>query len=217
MAYQALQGALNQIAGTTGLAADAAANAAIARVGTIEGQHGTLISGEYYYHASPASQTTKTGTLNAAYVTPLYIPNTVTISKIALEQTAAGAATSVCRVGIWSDATTGGFPGALLLECGTIDTTGANGVKELTISQALPKGLYWVGAVSQGATFTWRSCQTPAATTFLFRQGTSLPAANDSGGAYFQTGMSAGLVAWTSASSNHVSVTDAPRLIFKVT
>ena len=44
-----------------------------------------------------------------------------------------------------------GFPGALLLDAGTVDISAATGEKDLAINLTLPAGLYWVGGGGQGS------------------------------------------------------------------
>lgn len=62
--------------------------------------------------------------------------------------TAAGAGGGgVVRLGIYSDDGTG-RPGTLILDAGTVDAT-TTGVKEITISQAVTRGVYWLVAVPQ--------------------------------------------------------------------
>jgi hypothetical protein len=59
-------------------------------------------------------------------------------------------------------------PGTLVVDGGTIDMTGANGIKELTVSAAVTPGLYWLGSAGQGAPATapktrqWTTLVNPA-------------------------------------------------------
>jgi hypothetical protein len=86
-------------------------------------------------------------------LSPLMAPATTTIDRIGIEVTSAGTASvSICRIGIWADS--GGAPGTLLLDAGTV-ATDSTGLKEITISQALTLGtLYWLGVAPQGAAGT---------------------------------------------------------------
>lgn len=87
----------------------------------------------------------------------LVVPAAVTINQISVQVTGA-IANAVGRVGIYSSDASD-YPGSLLLEA----TSGAqldfttNGVKTVTISQALTAGVYWVAAASQVASATLRS------------------------------------------------------------
>lgn len=53
------------------------------------------------------------------------------------------------RLGIYDDGTNL-YPGSLILDCGTVDCT-TSGVKTITISQALTRGIKWVAFVSDVA------------------------------------------------------------------
>lgn len=76
---------------------------------------------------------------------PFDVANTITIDRIGIEITTAFAA-AVYRLGIRND--DGGYPGALLLDAGTIDAS-TTGFKEITISQLLSAGKYWFTGTSQ--------------------------------------------------------------------
>ena len=96
-----------------------------------------LKSGLYYHTLQPQSGTaTATPTAGVLYVAPFFVPSAVTLIRIGAEVTTGGSAGAVVRLGIWSD-TGSGYPGALVLDAGTIDGTSAT-VQEITISQADP-------------------------------------------------------------------------------
>lgn len=82
--------------------------------------------------------------------TPFTISKKVTVTKIAINVTVQGDSSTTARLAIYSAAATTKYPGALLLDCGTvaIDSTG---VKEISISQSLDPGLYWL-AINHGST-----------------------------------------------------------------
>jgi hypothetical protein len=80
-----------------------------------------------------------------------------TIDRIGVYITA-GAGSSVVRLGIYS--TSSGIPGSLLVDGGTVATT-STGFKEVTVSQVVSAGLYWLAAVAQTATPDWAYCQSP--------------------------------------------------------
>jgi hypothetical protein len=79
---------------------------------------------------------------NTIYCMPITIGSTKTFTKIGVEVTSTGASSS-CRLGIYDSTGTGGFPGARVLDAGTIDSHTATGNKTITISQSL-KGNYWL-------------------------------------------------------------------------
>lgn len=83
---------------------------------------------------------------------PLPIADRTAVDRIACEVTSAGTTGAVVRLGIYEDNGENN-PGALLVDAGTVDAT-TTGVKELTISQTLEPGLYWLVAVNQGTPST---------------------------------------------------------------
>lgn len=75
-----------------------------------------------------------------------------TLDRLGVWITSGGAAGSVVRLGLYG--TTGGVPGTLLVDGGTVGST-TTGFKEVTISQVITAGLYWVGADNQVASADW--------------------------------------------------------------
>ena len=115
---------------------------------------GTFTSGLYYTQLMPVGDGTLVTSANNLVVSRFVVAKTTTFDRIAAEVTA-GAVGSTVRLGIYAD--TGGHrPSALVLDAGTIDGNTV-AVQEITISQQLVPGLYWVGAVAQGGTPTVRS------------------------------------------------------------
>lgn len=104
----------------------------------------------HYYQCTPATGLSTDSTLgwNVVRVMPFVVPNRVTITRLGAEVTVAGAAGSLFRLGIYAD-NGNTFPGALVLDAGTIPGDSAT-VQELTVSKALKPGLYWVGGAVQG-------------------------------------------------------------------
>lgn len=74
------------------------------------------------------------------------VAKTVTVDRIGVFCGAA-VALSTSRLGIYRD-NGDGYPGALVLDAGTVDTS-STGFKEITISQQLIPDLYWIGGVGQ--------------------------------------------------------------------
>lgn len=96
--------------------------------------------------ATGTSNTLGNGTVRAY---AWYLPHDVTLTKIGAEVTVIGDVGSKVRLGIYAD--TGLMrPGALAFDAGTIAGDSAT-VQEVTISQTLTKGLYWVAAAVQDA------------------------------------------------------------------
>lgn len=119
-----------------------------------------------YYGAHPQGHSTGANGTGVAMLVPFWVSANFTANRIGVEVITAAAASTV-RLGIYGS-NTDDQPGALLLDAGTVDST-TTGVKEVTISQALRPGLYWLGAVNQGGNPTLRTIGTgslsPVATT----------------------------------------------------
>lgn len=95
------------------------------------------------------SLSTYAAALNSMHLQPM--PLTAgTLDRIGIEVTGAGGVGSVIRLGLYAD-NGEGFAGALILDAGTVDSTGT-GVKEITVSQAVSAGLYWLAYVAQVGT-----------------------------------------------------------------
>lgn len=110
------------------------------------------------------------------YVAAILIPAACTVDRISCKIADAAGSGGTTRLGIYSpDANN--MPGALLLDAGTVDATGT-GVKEITISQALSAGWYWLAAVNQGAA-------SPTANLYYFNDGSKVIRTNYLGAANF--------------------------------
>ena len=112
-------------------------------------------SGQYVQAWQGAGNSNQTTTLNELNFTPVYVPQSLTADRIAVNVGIAGSAGAVVRLGIYSPSATTGLPGALVLDAGTV-ASDSTGFKEITISQALNTGLYWLSVVSQTATCSLR-------------------------------------------------------------
>lgn len=110
-------------------------------------------SGRYVHVVSAAAASTSnaltTGTLRLA---PWFVASPITIDRIGAEITTVGESGSKLRVGVYSD-NGHAFPGALLLDAGQIAGDSAT-VQDLTVSQVIPAGLYWVGGAVQSVVTT---------------------------------------------------------------
>lgn len=103
-----------------------------------------------YYYGHPASTTTAAGsavTANQLYAIPVFVPETVTITKVALFVTT-GAASSNVRLGLYNCAA--GVPTSLVIDGGTASTAGSSTTPSVTISQSLSPGWYFIAAVFDG-------------------------------------------------------------------
>jgi hypothetical protein len=111
-----------------------------------------------------------------------------TFNRAGLDVTAA-TATAVTRVGIYADAVDFNFPGALIADWGTIDSSAIADptVANVTINQTLQPGLYWLAVVAQTAAGTLRSSNP------LEAINTSAPGGSALEAALVQTGVSGAL------------------------
>lgn len=106
-----------------------------------------------YFQINNHNSTTQIATANRGLWALFMVNRTTTYDRICCEVTVGGVGgTPVIRMGIYEALTTGA-PGALVLDAGTIDST-AIAVKEITISQSLDPGAYFLYFCSEGATTT---------------------------------------------------------------
>lgn len=107
-----------------------------------------IITGQYSNVLVNLDTSVKTLVADHLYATPYMAARLLTVDRIAVEIKTAAAGKSA-RLGIYRNGTNM-YPGALVLDCGTINC-GTTGVKEIVIDQQLSKGLYWLAIVSDGA------------------------------------------------------------------
>ncbi|MDD3813311.1 MAG: hypothetical protein PHZ02_01585 [Desulfocapsaceae bacterium] len=112
------------------------------------------VTGDRYY-TTPLNGTTLTTaglTVGTLVALPFIVPRTITLDRIAVNITTGTVGASSTRLGIYID--NGNlYPGSLILDAGTVDSSaaGGGGVKTITINQILMKNtLYWLVAVSDG-------------------------------------------------------------------
>ena len=101
----------------------------------------------YFFGAGVVIGTTPALGADTLYGIPIYVPRTMTFDRIAIHVTT-GAVSSNIRLGIHKLGTNL-YPGVLVLDAGEVDSA-TTGVKTITISQQLAKGLYFVALVSNG-------------------------------------------------------------------
>lgn len=97
------------------------------------------------YIRTPAAQQTGGGaTANTSYYQPIYINGTITADRIALYTGPTFVGTAAVRLGIYNHDLTTGKPSTVLLDAGTVSATAANTIYQITISQTLSTGYYWL-------------------------------------------------------------------------
>lgn len=106
------------------------------------------VSGTYFgpTNFSRDAETNLTVTSNRLYALPIFVPQDSTYTGIGISVTTIGG--SSARLGIYENL--GGVPGDLLLDAGTVPTT-TTGAKEISISEDLTSGWYWLTMVFNGA------------------------------------------------------------------
>lgn len=125
----------------------------------------------YYSHGLFASAATSTTvpTLNDLHVRPFLVPVRRAFDRIGVNVTGAAAAGGVLRFGIYADG--GGVPGSLLVDAGTVSST-STGAREVTISQTLNPGVWWLAAVTQTASCSMTSYASATTTPWQSRYTT---------------------------------------------
>ena len=88
-------------------------------------------------------------TADEIYAIPCIISRALTIDRLYIQVTTAGAAGKIARLGVYKDGANV-YPGALVKDYGTV-AVDATGIKYAGVDQALTKGLYWLVIVSDGA------------------------------------------------------------------
>lgn len=110
-------------------------------------------SGYYSLGTENQPQTTLALTVNRLVLTPFRVPVRRAFDRIGINVTTAATAASggVLRMGLY--ASSGGIPGSLIVDAGTISSETAGG-REVVISQTLDPGVYWIGVCAQVAACT---------------------------------------------------------------
>lgn len=107
------------------------------------------------YYGPEGVPTTNTPSANQLTLAPMNIDRVCLLQALVAEVTTVGSAGAVVRLGVYKDDGSGMYPGALVLDAGTIDATIlGNATITLSTALALAPGRYWVGGASQGAPST---------------------------------------------------------------
>lgn len=122
-------------------------------------------TGNYYTTPVAGTQDNLTTVATKLGASPFVVTRTISIDRIAIEVTTLALAT-VVRLGIYNDDGSV-FPGSLLLDAGTVDTSTA-GLKTITISQTLSPGLYWLAAATGATSPELRAVTTNVSVIFGF-------------------------------------------------
>ena len=92
-----------------------------------------------------------TNVANTIRYVPFYLDQDITVTRMGINVVSAGAASSTCRLGIYTNDSSNNQPSTRLVDTGTIDLV-ATGPKSVTgLSVALTKGLYWMAYFGNSA------------------------------------------------------------------
>lgn len=167
-----------------------------------------LLSGAYYQSQFATSQGVTGLTNNNLRAAPFTVFGRTSFSGLVLEVTTAGPAGAAMRLGIYADDGTG-YPGALILDAGTV-LADSTGFKEIAITQALARGLYWLVAVGEVGGISVRGLAAPSFS--IVPQSNSAGAAQAAG--WSVGGGTGGLPAMYPAGGGALS--NIPRILIKV-
>lgn len=123
-----------------------------------------LAAGRYFSSPCAGTGTFAMGNGDARF-SPLFVGQTTTIDRLAVNVTVAGSTGAVTRLALFND--NGSFKPGTVRAQGTVDST-TTGLKTLTVSDTLVPGVYWVVAVNQGAPTT------NATLTFISQAGLAM-------------------------------------------
>ena len=146
-----------------------------------------LTTGLYYSTLRATANATTAGTFQTVFFTPILFDTTETFDRIALTTGSSYSGTGAVRLGIYNNDVTTGKPTTVVLDAGTVATTAASTNYEITISQSLNAGAYWLAFCVQTAPTT----STYIGTTGLLGLGyqVSTSGTGTTGGTWTQTGV----------------------------
>jgi hypothetical protein len=156
-----------------------------------------MVSGTYYRSLSSVGASTPTN--QRVYYAPIFISSTTSFDRLSLITNSTFVGTASVRLGIFND--TDGQPSTVVLDAGTVSVTAASTVYEITISQSLNPGIYWLAFCQQTAPTTANYIGSGSANTSLFSPiigaATVLPQSNQIWG-YTQNSVSGAFATATS-------------------
>jgi hypothetical protein len=176
---------------------------AATRTPKLKQQSGTYIRSAVLVDASAGA------THQRATWQPIYVDSTTSFDRLAVRTASTFVGSTTARLGIFNN--TNGLPSTVVLDAGTVAVTAASTIYEITISQSLDAGFYWLCFAQQGTAPTTGTYIGTAAGGAQFQNYyiVSQTAPNASGTfGYFQNSVTG---AFATASSP-TSVTTAPHV-----
>jgi len=162
-----------------------------------------FVSGQYYSHFAGGGSSTGSLSANTLIGVPIFIGGSQAVTEIGIEVTGAGAGGTVIRLGIYSDS--GGVPGSLLLDAGTVAADSA-AVKTIAITQTLDPGWYFL-ALNTDSAATVRICNISIVPSIL---GASSSSAGST--VYYTRSLAYGALPATFGSVTRVTSGNCPRI-----
>jgi len=136
-----------------------------------------------YYRGLGAS-TSITATVNQTVYVPFAVNKTTTFDRIALQTDATYVGTGSVRLGIYNNDSTTGKPSTVLLDAGTVATTAASTIYQITISQSLTANTnYWLvfNMQTAAATPNYRASVSSVASSLGYLVSTTGANSSDAG------------------------------------
>ena len=139
-------------------------------------------TGLYYKGLGPGSQTAA-AVVNQTVYAPFIVNKTNTFDRIAIETLSTYVGTGAVRLGIYNNDNTTGKPSTVVLDAGTVATTAASTIYQITISQSLSAGNYWLAFNMQTAAATpnYRLMLVSTASSLGYTVSTTGALASDAG------------------------------------
>lgn len=103
-------------------------------------------TGAYLYGYPVNAHNTAALTVDQLLAGVHFVARSLTIDRIAVNVSTAGAAGKKARLGIYANGENN-YPGALVLDAGTVDVD-STGIKSIIVDQVLSKGIYWFVVLS---------------------------------------------------------------------
>jgi|LakMenE18May11ns_1017448.scaffolds.fasta_scaffold9677478_1 hypothetical protein len=153
--------ALTDSVSSTSTTTAATANAVKIAYDVAQSPTWTFISGYYYkgVSAQPVFTTPAPLAANNTYYLPFVVTATTTFDRIMIRTGIGFVGTSSVRLGIYNSS--GGKPTTVLLDAGTVSCTSAAGTFQITISQQLSAGFYFLANNPQSVATTNNYTGTP--------------------------------------------------------
>jgi hypothetical protein len=122
-----------------------------------------------YYLRSPSSGSQGvTPTTNRTNFNLIYISSTQTFDRLAIRTGGAFNGSAIVRLGIYNNDNATGRPSTVVLDAGTVNPIAANTIYQITISQSLNAGFYWIVSNVQSAATNTQLLGSPSAATEPF-------------------------------------------------